>query len=80
MSVSAEAARERDDRAADRVPGDPYASDPARPATSARGPWWRWLFVLRGLTAAGYPGPMTSLEEGIGDYVSGYLSQPDPYR
>ena len=51
MSLSAEAARGLDDRAAGLVPGDPYASDPARPATSARGPWWRWLFVLPGLGA-----------------------------
>lgn len=54
MSIAAESARSTDDRAADRVPGDPYASDPARPATSARGPWWRWLFVLPGLAAVGY--------------------------
>ncbi|WP_309087994.1 ADP-glyceromanno-heptose 6-epimerase [Phenylobacterium sp.] len=32
------------------------------------------------LFEAGYPGRMTSLEEGIGDYVGRYLSQPDPYR
>jgi ADP-L-glycero-D-manno-heptose 6-epimerase len=32
------------------------------------------------LKAAGYPKPMTPLEEGIGDYVRTYLSQPDPYR
>ena len=32
------------------------------------------------LMAAGYPGPMTPLEEGIADYVTRYLSQPDPYR
>jgi ADP-L-glycero-D-manno-heptose 6-epimerase len=32
------------------------------------------------LRAAGYAKPMTPLEEGIGDYVTGYLSQPDPYR
>jgi ADP-L-glycero-D-manno-heptose 6-epimerase len=32
------------------------------------------------LMAAGYPGPMTPLEEGIGEYVTRYLSQPDPYR
>jgi hypothetical protein len=54
MSLSAEAARGLDDRAAGLVPGDPYASDPARPATSARGPWWRWLFVLPGLGAVVY--------------------------
>ena len=32
------------------------------------------------LMAAGYPQPMTSLEDGIADYVQRYLSQPDPYR
>lgn len=32
------------------------------------------------LFEAGYPNPMTSLEEGIGEYVGRYLSQPDPYR
>lgn len=56
MSISDESARTIDDRAADLVPGDPYASDPARPATSARGPWWRWLFLLPGLAAVGYGG------------------------
>jgi ADP-L-glycero-D-manno-heptose 6-epimerase len=32
------------------------------------------------LKAIGYDRPFHSLEEGIGDYVSRYLSQPDPYR
>jgi ADP-L-glycero-D-manno-heptose 6-epimerase len=32
------------------------------------------------LYAAGYPKPMTPLEEGISEYVTRYLSQPDPYR
>ena len=32
------------------------------------------------LKLAGYAKPMTPLEEGIGDYVRSYLSQPDPYR
>lgn len=54
MSIEAESARDSDDRAAARVSSDPYASDPARPATSARGPWWRWLFVLPGLVAIGF--------------------------
>jgi len=31
------------------------------------------------LRAAGYEGQFTSLEEGIGDYVRGYLSRGDPY-
>jgi len=32
------------------------------------------------LAAAGYAAPLTSLEDGIGDYVGRFLSQPDPYR
>lgn len=32
------------------------------------------------LKAAGYPHPFTALEDGVGDYVRAYLSQPDPYR
>jgi ADP-L-glycero-D-manno-heptose 6-epimerase len=32
------------------------------------------------LKAAGYRAPFTALEDGVGDYVRGYLSQPDPYR
>jgi ADP-L-glycero-D-manno-heptose 6-epimerase len=32
------------------------------------------------LREAGYASPMTSLEDGVADYVAGYLSQPDPYR
>ncbi len=32
------------------------------------------------LRAAGYNAPMTSLEDGVGDYVRGYLSKTDPYR
>jgi ADP-L-glycero-D-manno-heptose 6-epimerase len=32
------------------------------------------------LREAGYPKPLTPLEEGIEDYVTGYLSQPAPYR
>jgi ADP-L-glycero-D-manno-heptose 6-epimerase len=31
------------------------------------------------LRRAGYEGQFTSLEDGIGDYVRGYLSRPDPY-
>jgi ADP-L-glycero-D-manno-heptose 6-epimerase len=31
------------------------------------------------LRAAGYDGQLTSLEDGIGDYVRGYLASPDPY-
>ena len=32
------------------------------------------------LREAGYARPLTGLEEGIGDYVGRFLSQPDPYR
>ena len=32
------------------------------------------------LKACGYDKPFTSLEEGIGAYVNGYLSRPDRYR
>jgi ADP-L-glycero-D-manno-heptose 6-epimerase len=32
------------------------------------------------LRSAGYAKPMTPLEEGIGDYVGRFLSQPDSYR
>ena len=32
------------------------------------------------LKAAGFNQPMTTLEDGITDYVQSYLSQPDPYR
>ena len=32
------------------------------------------------LQAAGYNQPMTTLEDGVSDYVQHYLSQPDPYR
>jgi ADP-L-glycero-D-manno-heptose 6-epimerase len=34
---------------------------------------------LERLRAAGYEGQFTSLEDGVGDYVRGYLCQPDPY-
>ncbi len=32
------------------------------------------------LREAGYPGQMTPLEDGINDYVGGYLNAADPYR
>ena len=32
------------------------------------------------LLSAGYAAPLTTLEDGIGDYVGRFLSQPDPYR
>ena len=35
---------------------------------------------LSRLRAAGYARPMTSLEDGVRDYVRSYLSAPDSYR
>ncbi|HEX4195918.1 MAG TPA: ADP-glyceromanno-heptose 6-epimerase [Caulobacteraceae bacterium] len=32
------------------------------------------------LKAAGYTAPLTSLEDGVGDYVGAYLATADPYR
>jgi len=32
------------------------------------------------LRAAGYDAPMTALEDGVADYVAGYLNTDDPYR
>jgi ADP-L-glycero-D-manno-heptose 6-epimerase len=32
------------------------------------------------LRSAGYTAPMTSLEDGVADYVAGYLNTDDPYR
>jgi len=32
------------------------------------------------LRAVGYERPFMSLEDGMADYVQGYLSRPDPYR
>ncbi len=35
---------------------------------------------MQRLRALGYTAPFASLEEGVGDYVAGYLSQHDAYR
>ena len=32
------------------------------------------------LAAAGYSAPLTSLEDGVADYVTSYLATADPYR
>jgi ADP-L-glycero-D-manno-heptose 6-epimerase len=53
------------------VPMPPAIRDKYQYFTEAR---------MQRLMAAGYPKPMTRLEEGIEDYVTRYLSQPDPYR
>jgi ADP-L-glycero-D-manno-heptose 6-epimerase len=55
----------------DYVPMPPAIRDKYQYFTQAR---------MDRLMAAGYPKPMTPLEEGIEDYVLRYLSQPDPYR
>ena len=57
--------------AIDYVPMPPAIRDKYQYFTQAR---------MDRLMAAGYPKPMTPLEEGIEDYVVRYLSQPDPYR
>jgi ADP-L-glycero-D-manno-heptose 6-epimerase len=43
---------------------------------------YQYLTVARmeRLRCAGYTRPFTSLEEGVRDYVQGFLSQPDRYR
>jgi ADP-L-glycero-D-manno-heptose 6-epimerase len=55
----------------DYIPMPPAIRDKYQYFTEAR---------MDRLRAAGYAKPMTPLEEGIGDYVGRYLSQPDPYR
>jgi ADP-L-glycero-D-manno-heptose 6-epimerase len=57
--------------AIDYVPMPPAIRDKYQYFTEAR---------MDRLMAAGYPKPMTPLEDGIEDYVVRYLSQPDPYR
>ena len=32
------------------------------------------------LSAAGYDKPFTPLEDGVGQYVTGFLDTDDPYR
>jgi ADP-L-glycero-D-manno-heptose 6-epimerase len=59
------------DPAINYVPMPPAIRDKYQYFTEAR---------MDRLMAAGYPKPMTALEEGIEDYVKRYLSQPDPYR
>jgi ADP-L-glycero-D-manno-heptose 6-epimerase len=64
-------------RAAGREPAIEYT--PMPPAIRDKYQYFTEARMDR-LKAAGYSKPLTSLEEGIGDYVSRYLSQPDPYR
>jgi len=64
-------------RAAGREPQIDYTAMP--PAIRDKYQYFTEARMDR-LMAAGYPKPMTPLEEGIEDYVRSYLSQPDPYR
>ena len=64
-------------RAAGREPNIEYT--PMPPAIRDKYQYFTKASMER-LAAAGYPKPMTSLEDGIADYVGRYLSQPDPYR
>lgn len=64
-------------RAAGREPQIEYSAMP--PAIRDKYQYFTEAKMDR-LKAAGYAKPMTPLEEGIQDYVSRYLSQPDPYR
>jgi ADP-L-glycero-D-manno-heptose 6-epimerase len=64
-------------KAAGREPAIEYTAMP--PAIRDKYQYFTQARMER-LFEAGYPKPMTPLEEGIDDYVTRYLSQPDPYR
>ncbi len=64
-------------KAAGRAPAIDYT--PMPPAIRDKYQYFTEARMDR-LRAAGYAAPMTTLEDGIADYVGGYLSQPDPYR
>ena len=64
-------------RAANRPPDIDYI-DP--PETIERHYQYYTQADMTRLKAAGYPGPLTSLEDGVGDYVRSYLATDDPYR
>lgn len=63
--------------AAGRAPEIEYT--PMPPAIRDKYQYFTQAHMER-LQAAGYNQPMTSLEDGVTDYVKRYLSQPDPYR
>ena len=63
--------------AADRSPEIEYT--PMPPAIRDKYQYYTQAHMER-LQAAGYNQPKTGLEDGVGDYVRRYLSQPDPYR
>lgn len=64
-------------KAAGREPEIEYT--PMPPAIRDKYQYFTQAHMER-LQAAGYNQPMTSLEDGVTDYVTRYLSQPDPYR
>lgn len=63
--------------AAGRTPDIDYI--PMPPAIRDRYQYFTQAEMSR-LRQAGYETPLTSLEVGVSDYVTRYLSQPDPYR
>lgn len=63
--------------AAGRAPEIEYTAMP--PAIRDKYQYFTQAHMER-LQRAGYNQPMTSLEDGVTDYVKNYLSQPDPYR
>ena len=64
-------------RAAGREPNIAYVDTPE----AIRGQYQYFTEArMERLRALGYSPPFHTLEAGIGDYVSGYLSTPDPYR
>ena len=63
--------------AAGRAPEIEYT--PMPPAIRDKYQYFTQAHMER-LQRAGYNQPMTSLEDGVTDYVKRYLSQPDPYR
>lgn len=63
--------------AAGRTPEIEYT--PMPPAIRDKYQYFTQAHMER-LQQAGYNQPMTSLEDGVNDYVKRYLSQPDPYR
>ena len=63
--------------AAGRAPEIEYT--PMPPAIRGKYQYFTQAKMER-LQAAGYNQPMTTLEDGVSDYVKRYLSQPDPYR
>jgi ADP-L-glycero-D-manno-heptose 6-epimerase len=63
--------------AASREPAIEYVDAP--PAVARHYQYFTEADMTR-LRAAGYTAPMTSLEDGVADYVRTYLASEDPYR